>query len=779
MLVGLIVGIVMAVAAGARRTGTAYERFVRHNRGADVLVVNYPEDGTAVFDFEKVAELPQVVTAAAGAYEYVGDFGAGTAAIAPYDERYGSIVNAFEILEGRAADPSEPGEVVVAFDLAERYGLEVGERIELIDLDEARAYLAAAPLGERPFVRELIERVERTVPGGFGRVVGIEAAPGEFPPQYGANGPLIHLTPAAVAALGMEKDHQAMAVRLRRGESDVPDFMRGLERMAAGRPIEAFNVHDQHRATQRSIDFQVTALWLLAAMTAAVGLVVLGQALARAAVLEARDRPVLAALGMSRGQLFRTGMVRWGMVAAAGASAGAAVAVALSSLLPTGLARRAEPDPGLHVDWGVIGVGAIGAIAAVLTLSAVPTWRAAGLASKRAERTSRVAALGASAGLSVPAVTGLRLALERGGGPTAPRAGTTIAGVGVAVGVMAAAISFGASLEHLLTTPELYGQRWDRVVPDYEAGWSAAELQRAADLRNVRGVAGGDLDIPVEVDGRRVEAVAFTTISGDIGPPVLAGRLPTDETEIALGTRTLEQIDKSVGDTVKVRFAGVGHGRALQVVGRVVLPTLGSGAQLGKGAVLTSSVFNSVLHREPDRFGAMFLGVTAGADPDVVLAEITERFGRENVAALPVGEPDDIVNFGRVEAMPLVLAFVVAVLAAATLTHTLVSSIRRRRHDFAILRTVGFVRGQLVSSVLWQSTTVITIALIIGLPVGVAAGSSLWQAFCGQLGIVAEVHTPALSVLALIPAAVFVANSIALMPALLAGRASPAGVLRT
>ena len=68
------------------------------------------------------------------------------------------------------------------------------------------------------------------------------------------------------------------------------------------------------------------------------------------------------------------------------------------------------------------------------------------------------------------------------------------------------------------------------------------------------------------------------------------------------------------------------------------------------------------------------------------------------------------------------LAGLLALLAAAALAHLLVTSVRRRRRDLAILKSLGFVRGQVSAAVAWQATTVALLALAVGLPLGVALG---------------------------------------------------------
>jgi len=79
------------------------------------------------------------------------------------------------------------------------------------------------------------------------------------------------------------------------------------------------------------------------------------------------------------------------------------------------------------------------------------------------------------------------------------------------------------------------------------------------------------------------------------------------------------------------------------------------------------------------------------------------------------------------------------------------SSVRRRRRDFAILRALGFTSWQVRGTLCWQALTLAGIALLIGVPAGIACGRLCWQVFAHQLGITPVVAVP-LAVLAVMAA---------------------------
>ncbi len=76
--------------------------------------------------------------------------------------------------------------------------------------------------------------------------------------------------------------------------------------------------------------------------------------------------------------------------------------------------------------------------------------------------------------------------------------------------------------------------------------------------------------------------------------------------------------------------------------------------------------------------------------------------------------PGDIKDYASVRDTPLVLAAVLTVLAAGTLAHVLLTGVRRRRRDLALLKTLGLTRSQVQRVVAWEATTFAAVALLVG-----------------------------------------------------------------
>ena len=90
---------------------------------------------------------------------------------------------------------------------------------------------------------------------------------------------------------------------------------------------------------------------------------------------------------------------------------------------------------------------------------------------------------------------------------------------------------------------------------------------------------------------------------------------------------------------------------------------------------------------------------------------------------MPV-EPLDLANLGDASMLPTALGVVVAILGIGTVVHAMLSAVRRRQRELAVLKVIGFVRAQTRRAVVWQALTFGVVALAIGIPLGlVLAGS--------------------------------------------------------
>jgi ABC-type lipoprotein release transport system permease subunit len=125
------------------------------------------------------------------------------------------------------------------------------------------------------------------------------------------------------------------------------------------------------------------------------------------------------------------------------------------------------------------------------------------------------------------------------------------------------------------------------------------------------------------------------------------------------------------------------------------------------------------------------------------------------------------------------LSILFGAMAAAALAHVLVTAIRRRRRDLAILKTLGFVQRQVRSAVAWQASAVALLAVVAGIPAGVVLGRWGWRLVASEFGVVPVSVDPILTLALVLPAALILANIVAAIPGRVAARTKPALVLRT
>jgi predicted lysophospholipase L1 biosynthesis ABC-type transport system permease subunit len=95
-----------------------------------------------------------------------------------------------------------------------------------------------------------------------------------------------------------------------------------------------------------------------------------------------------------------------------------------------------------------------------------------------------------------------------------------------------------------------------------------------------------------------------------------------------------------------------------------------------------------------------------------------------------------------------------------------------------VLKTLGFVRGQVKATVAWQATT-FAVALVLGVPIGLAAGRWAWQLTAAELGVDSAPVVPLPAVLAVVAGTVLAANLVAAVPGRAASRLRPAAALRS
>jgi hypothetical protein len=768
LVVALVVAATLAAVAGARRTASAPDRLRAATRTPDVLLqVPDPDDEERV---AAVLALPQVLDAAAWSFvllqpgEGLADTwrGSGRASV---DGSYGWDIDQARLVAGRMPDRREPSEILLGPGLAEVLGVEVGDRLPLATLSPERIFEFFGG-----------GRVDFDGPRTDALVTGI----GEFTDAViGANGaPDILLTPAwweehRGEVAGFEGQ---LAVRFHGGVDDTGDFAAAVREIYEGARVNdetgaelSFTFSSEiYAGVDPPIAVQERGLWVVAAVMLVAGLVVVTTSFARHLAGSAADQHVLAAIGFSRRARAAALVVAVLPAAITGAVLGVLGAVVASPLLPMGLARRVEPDPGLSIDPLVLGAGAA-VTAAVLAAVIVPSaWGLAG----RGGPSARSAAtwptdLARRLRLPPSASAGLAFGFDsRATGSVVAASAAVVAGILGVGGVL----TFDAGLDRFLSEPQRHGVGWDLEVGPGDLADDATVQATIADLladRDVDGLLRVHVN-SVEVAGRDEQAFGLETVSGGVDLTAVRGRTPLRPGEVAVGEQTLDRLGVSLGDAVEL--PGRDGPIELTVVGTTLFPPLERDT-MSEGIALALDQHREV--RGTDGFPDLLVSVRDGAD----LASVADRLAEQHPYVAANLRPGEVAHLEQVRQVPRLLVLLLGFVGAAGLVHATIAAIRRRRRDLAVLKSLGFSRRQTGATVSWQVSSLVLAAAVVGLPVGVAAGRLTWSAVASAIGIATDALIP-LAVVTVVPASLVIANVIAALPARTAARTPASAVLR-
>jgi hypothetical protein len=792
LLVALAGGAVLTAAAGARRTSSAYPRFLRASHASGLLIA---PAGTGLNGYDlalaRLRGVRRIGPVVGLNVEPVGPGGRlNLAAVteAPLDGRFGRELDIPRILTGRLPRQDRPGEVAVTQLAAASLHVHVGSRLPTEALSDGN--LPGSGPAARP-ARRLTLRVVGVIvtPSSADPVTDSDRAPfilasSALWHRLGAgyrafDGAELELRPgASAAAVGGEA--QALARRFPSTQGQIMPSDEGTE----------------YAAVERSIHPDAVALAIFALVLACTVLLIVTQAAGRLLLEASSGHRVLAALGMTRGQLTAAGLLEVAVATATGAVLAAAVAVAASPLMPVGAARLAEPSPGISTDWLVLTAGPVAIVGLLVGCAAWPAWRLASAwptapaTAAPLPRQPRIARWLSEAGAPVTVAEGVRRALQPGRGRSAVPVRAALAGTILPVLAVTAAFTFGTNLLALVHTPRLYGQSWDAAVDLQFSFISPAQARRLFGTNpGVTAWTFGDHGV-LGINGHLVPAIGLVRGRGRLLSPVLlAGHAPLSRHDIVLGTSTMRRLGLHTGQQVRVTVGG--HPTRDRVVGRAVFPNFGQGGytptDLGEGAETTGAVLRPATLAYGGASGFEFVLLRFAGGPARQAA--VNRFRRsmtgfcsdvEQSTCVVIGQqPNGLTNYAPIDGIPEVLAALLAALGTAVLGQVAVVSGRRRRHEFAVLKALGLLRRQIREISAWQVSILAGLALLIGLPLGLAAGRWSWQLFGTGLGVAADARVPVTLLLVMVPAVLIIANAVALWPGRSAARVSPARALRT
>jgi hypothetical protein len=408
--------------------------------------------------------------------------------------------------------------------------------------------------------------------------------------------------------------------------------------------------------------------------------------------------------------------------------------------------------------------------------------------------------------LPVTAVVGIRFALE----PTGERDGapvrSALVGAVLAVMIVVTTLTFGSSLNTLVSHPSLYGWNWNYALTSNGNGVPPQAARLLGSDPYVEAYS-GDNFANAQINGLTVPII-LTTYRATVTAPILSGHEVTGPHQIVLGAETMQQLHKHLGETVTVTYGTKKDfpvyvpPTKVKIVGTATLPAIGGTLTLhtsmGVGAVIPLSIeppaFMKFLHSKNetlDGHSIEFVRLRPDAPTSLALASLRKiaRIGQHEIDQTPEGGgsnvnvqsvlfPAEIENYRSIGIIPDLLALALALGAVVALGLTLVASVHRRRRDLALLRTLGFTNRQLLSAVAWQASVAGAIGAIFGIPLGIVAGRWLWTLFANNIYAVPHPTVPFISLIIVTLSALVLANVVAALPGRTAARTSAAQVMR-
>jgi hypothetical protein len=790
LIAGILGAVALAALAGARRTESAYGRYLA-SINASTVSVNIPQGGTLGTKLiDRVSRLSGVRASA----DWLG-FDANPVVHGHVDDSFvtDGVAGSFNgeyitqdrmtVLRGRLPNPAAAHEIVVTPVVAKLFGVGVGGTVTY-QYEDAET--------------------EQTVVDGYAtyRVVGIVEQPPVLVDQFDEVQGAV-LPQAASEAAAHFKGTVAFSwvgLQLTKGDAGIPALQTQLAHMASqlggGLHFALRRLDTIHGQVQQAIEPQAVALGVFGGLVALAMLALVGQALSELLHRSSPQLEVLGALGMTRAETAVAGGIAGGIAVVAGMVLAVGGAVALSPLAPVGPVRRFDPASGVSFDSTVLLGGGILLTLLLLALAGGLAWRALRPASGGADaHTSTIANAAVSAGLPPTAVLGIRYALQPT--PGRRRGGLRVGLFGsiVAVTAVITAVIFGASLNGLVSHPIRYGWNWNVLIQSQGGygDWYGFNMDKLmAAQPGVQGWSSFGFT-QLSIDGQSVPILALATHGKHVEPPTLSGRPVDGPNDIELGNSTLRQLGKHIGDTVEVGTGATA--RRMKIVGTVTLPSIGVSladhVSLGRGAMLQEHTLLDIENffkgkQSQAAFTALPSTLAIDLRPGVPAHPIVQRI----LAVEPDGTPGGmyqihpvlaaaLVNDQQMGDQPLTLAVVLAAAMVLSVWATVQASTRRRRRDLAMMKALGMTRRQVRAIVLWQSSTMLVISAVVGLVLGWAAGRLVWSAFTSSLGVLPVTVLPLGVVLLGVLILLVAGNALTALPAELAARTPSASLLRS
>jgi hypothetical protein len=819
LLIGLTGGLAMASIAAARRTQSSYPTFL-HSTNPSTLsmgVFGFANGGkgsaSLIPKIDRLRDVASVRSLVGGDAVLLNSAGAPrlntvlNVTISGSTDGYLTKEDRVTALKGYLSNPKSLNQIEVTPGAARILNVHQGEVVPLGFYAPQEANLpgfGTSKVKPRYTVRATVTAIV---------AMNGEVIQDDVDRAYG----FAFITPAmvkhAAAIDGDWNDPVYYAMQLRHGDQGLAKVESQLVSLVPKDYATEFHVSSVVTATvELAIKPESVALGAFGLIAALVCLILSTQSLSRQVRQGNDERRILQSLGASHSDTFAETMIGTVGSLTLGVVVAVLVAAALSPLAPLGPVRAVYPDRGIAWDWMVLGLGAVillavlGSASVLIALANSPQRLRSATSSgpRRSVSVRRLQVLG----LPLSTTVGAHFALEspRGRGEVPVR--SILVGAVLAVTLMATTLTFSSGLHTLISRPALYGWNWNLMLnPSNDVPPVALRaLNHDPDVAQWSGADYTD----VTIDGLTVPMLEMNA-GAKIQPPILSGHGLENNHQIVLGNQSLALLHKKVGQTVVVSYGSPENApvyipaTTMTIVGTATFPAVGfsttvaAHTSMGTGALVPlgsqpRAFTQAISSKDPNLNGPdeVFVrlrpGVSASAGKrnlERIAHAANETFDKDpqaignNVTVLGVQRPAQIVDYRSIGATPELLATGLAAGAVIALALTLIASVRRRRRDLAIMKTLGFTRRMLAAAVAWQATIDGLIGAIIGIPLGIFFGRELWTFFARDINAVPQPTVPATALVLVGFGTLVVAVIAALWPGRSAAATPPGLVLRS
>jgi putative ABC transport system permease protein len=270
----------------------------------------------------------------------------------------------------------------------------------------------------------------------------------------------------------------------------------------------------------------------------------------------------------------------------------------------------------------------------------------------------------------------------------------------------------------------------------------ASTLERVQSVDGVEEAAGfvsGDVSL-LDREGEPIVSGGPPTLLLTQGPErfdpltYVEGGPPDHDDEAVIDKATADEFDWGEGDTVTI--AGRQPKKDYTVSG---VARLGDSDNLAgsRMAVVTLEEGQRVLNE--DGFNDVSVAAESGTSPEELKAAIAAELGRgyavrtgEEQAEKSAQDLSDALGFIRTAL--LVFAAVAVLVGGFLIFNTFAVTVAQRSREFALMRTLGASRGQILRSVMAESVVIGLVASIVGIAAGLVVAPGL-RALLGAFGL--------------------------------------------